>query len=289
MQDDGGNWICTSADGTTHLCQCNDTIDNDGDQAIDTLDPNCNGAPYNDSEEGSTGGGNCGTTACSNCVDDDSDGLVDSADPECTGALDNDESSFATGLPGDNSDACKQDCFFDGNSGSGNDGCLWDLRCDPLSPGAHADNACPYDASYNNCGEAQSQKCLDNCGTFTPNGCDCFGCCSVFVEGVEHTVKLLPGCTVEQIDDETVCPPCTKNTACNNDCEECEFCLGKAPPPSCNPPDGGTGGAGGSGGGGGTGGGSSQCSNGFTPCTPGANECSSGFYCLTGCCTPTID
>ena len=35
--------------------------------------------------------------------------------------LDNDESSFATGIPGDNMDACKQDCFFDGNSGMGDD------------------------------------------------------------------------------------------------------------------------------------------------------------------------
>ncbi|HEV8244925.1 MAG TPA: hypothetical protein VGP93_04125, partial [Polyangiaceae bacterium] len=181
MQDPDGNWICTAADGSTHPCECSDGMDNDGDQAIDTLDPNCNGAPYNDSEAGTAGGDNCGTTACSNCIDDDGDGLIDSADPACTGALDNDESSFATGISGDNSDACKQDCFFDGNSGSGNDGCLWDLRCDPESPGSYAEKACPYDESYNKCEDTQSDQCIANCQAFTPNGCDCFGCCSVYV------------------------------------------------------------------------------------------------------------
>ena len=72
-------------------------------------------------------------TQCSDGIDNDGDGLIDSADPECTGPADNDESSFATGIPGDNMDACKQDCFFDGNSGMGDDGCQWQLECDPRS------------------------------------------------------------------------------------------------------------------------------------------------------------
>ena len=64
-----------------------------------------------------------GGPQCSNCKDDDGDGLIDGFDPECTGPFDNDEGSFATGIPGDNKDAINQDCFFDGNSGAGNDGC----------------------------------------------------------------------------------------------------------------------------------------------------------------------
>ena len=60
---------------------------------------------------------------CSDGIDNDGDGKIDYDDPECVGGLDNDESSFATGIPGDNVDACKQDCFFDGNSGMGDDGC----------------------------------------------------------------------------------------------------------------------------------------------------------------------
>ncbi|MBC8131754.1 MAG: hypothetical protein H7X95_02135, partial [Deltaproteobacteria bacterium] len=74
-----------------------------------------------------------GGAQCNNCVDDDRDGLIDTADPECVGSTDNDESTFGTGIPGDNSDACKQDGFFDGDSGMGNDGCEWNLKCDPLN------------------------------------------------------------------------------------------------------------------------------------------------------------
>src|SRR5262249_30355412 len=88
--------------------------------------------------------GKLGTTQCSDGIDNDGDGLIDLADPECVGPLDNDESSFATGIPGDNIDACKQDCFFDGNSGMGDDGCQWQLQCDPQS----VEPKCPYSASY---------------------------------------------------------------------------------------------------------------------------------------------
>ena len=97
---------------------------------------------------------------CSNCLDDDGDGLADWQDPECAVPLDNDEGSFATGISGDNVDACKQDCFFDGNSGQGDDGCNWNLKCDAKNPGGAG---CPYDASFKNC-PAQSQKCIDTCG-----------------------------------------------------------------------------------------------------------------------------
>ena len=85
-----------------------------------------------------------GQTQCSDGIDNDNDGRIDYADPECVGPNDNDESSYATGIPGDNVDACKQDCFFDGNSGMGDDHCLWQLKCDPLSQGA----SCPYDSAY---------------------------------------------------------------------------------------------------------------------------------------------
>ena len=85
-----------------------------------------------------------GSAQCSNGIDDDHDGLTDYFDPECVGGLDDDESSFATGIPGDNMDACKQDCFFDGNSGAGDDGCDWQLKCDPVNTNAK----CPYDEDY---------------------------------------------------------------------------------------------------------------------------------------------
>src|SRR5204863_6684485 len=75
------------------------------------------------SNGGSTGAGGTGAkipvgqTQCSDGIDNDGDGKIDYNDPECVGPLDNDEGTYATGIPGDNVDACKQDCFFDGNSG----------------------------------------------------------------------------------------------------------------------------------------------------------------------------
>src|SRR3982751_6186781 len=95
---------------------------------------------------GGIGGGKIpvGQTQCSDGLDNDGDGRTDYNDPECVGPLDNDESSYATGIPGDNVDACKQDCFFDGNSGMGDDGCNWQLKCDPRS----VETKCPYDMQY---------------------------------------------------------------------------------------------------------------------------------------------
>src|SRR5262245_30315987 len=118
-----------------------------------------------------------GMTQCSDGIDNDGDGLIDYNDPECIGAADSDESSLATGIPGDNIDPCKQDCFFDGNSGMGDDGCEWQLKCDMANPGQGV--GCPYDPNYHNCPGAQSQKCIDNCRKYVPNGCDCFGCCAI--------------------------------------------------------------------------------------------------------------
>ncbi|HTV23935.1 MAG TPA: hypothetical protein VMG12_34830, partial [Polyangiaceae bacterium] len=73
----------------------------------------------------------CGSEpcACNNGIDDDGDGTVDGFDIECTGGIDNDEGSFATGIPGDNRDPKWQDCFFDGNSGHGDDRCRYPTAC----------------------------------------------------------------------------------------------------------------------------------------------------------------
>ena len=241
---------------------------------------------------GTGGSGACGTTQCTDCIDNDNDGLIDGSDPECIGPLDNDEATYATGIPGDNIDPCKQDCFFDGNSGSGDDKCLWELKCDPASPGAPD---CPYDPNYKNCPTQQSQQCIDFCTKLTPNGCDCFGCCEVPLPGGGTTnILLAPTCTIADAADPTKCPPCTPTASCDNPCETCELCLGKSElPPECFP-DAGTGGAGGAGGSGGTGGagGSGGCP---TPVCPAGQQacglsclapCPAGQYCLTGCCIP---
>ena len=203
---------------------------------------------------------------CGDCKDNDEDGLVDMADPECITPCDNSEASFATGLPGDNMDPCNQDCFFDGNSGSGDDKCLWNLKCDPQNPGGAS---CPYDANYKNCPMEQSQQCLNYCSV--PNGCDCFGCCTIEVGGKSYDIYLGdPKCSVKTIES---CASCTKNEACDNTCipDNCELCFGQSElPPGCDEP---------------------SCDNQLPNCkvdAMGNDDCPAGTYCSTGCCVPII-
>jgi hypothetical protein len=225
---------------------------------------------------------------CNDGMDNDMDGKIDSLDPECVGPCDNDEGTFATGIAGDNIDACKQDCFFDGNSGMGDDGCEWNLKCDSANPGG---TSCPYDATYKNCPKTQSARCVRNCQKLAPNGCDCFGCCAVSVAGQQVSVMLVSTCTAAKFGDATACPRCTQNTACVNTCEKCEVCLGRpAPDPSCTATSGADGGAADGGADGGTP--VIQCAAGITSCGPGgqvaATACGAGYYCQTGCCISQV-
>ena len=212
--------------------------------------------------------------------------MIDYADPECVGPNDNDESSFATGIPGDNVDACKQDCFFDGNSGMGDDHCLWQLKCDPLSQSA----SCPYDPSY---ASQHAERVLDielaiaDLHRQLPQA------------GAER-LRLLwllsdpgraerdsPGatCTAAKFNDPVACPPCTQVTQCANTCEHCEICIGKptlpadcgpvvadagSTPPPPPPP---------------------VCPGTAQACGPGGIDpaaCPAGTGCITGCCMNLI-
>ena len=233
------------------------------------------------------GGSGC---QCNNGVDDDGDGLIDGFDPECVGPYDNDEGTFATGIPGDNQDPKWQDCFFDGNSGAGDDGCRYSTKCltGELEP---TDPDCTV-----------TEACIEYCVPLTPNGCDCFGCCGVTDdEGVVHFVYATGACSVETLDDPEVCVVCTPSDQCDNECGECELCPGMTPedlPPSCSsPPDDGAGGAGGTPGAAGAGntppaagaGGESPdipvyaCDNGMPVCALDL-PCADTQYCMNGCC-----
>jgi len=213
----------------------------------------------------------CGTAACAcaNGIDDDGDGKIDGFDEECTGAVDDDEGSFATGIPGDNSDPNWQDCFYDGNSGAGDDHCRYHAEC-LTGERAPTDPSCTI-----------TSECQEFCAARTPNGCDCFGCCAIQIdEATSVNVFISESCSLENIDDTAACPRCTPSTACGNTCAECELCPGKSVedlPETC-------------GGGGGTGGTSSEppppaytCDAGQTVCG-GAGECPAGEYCSLGCC-----
>jgi hypothetical protein len=145
-------------------------------------------------------------------MDDDGDGLIDGADPECTGAYDDDEGTFATGISGDNKDPKWQDCFFDGNSGAGDDHCRYHTDC--LTGDLPLDD--------DDC--VVAQDCFDFCRPRTPNGCDCFGCCGVTVNDTVEYVQIGSDCS---IDDTSTCSSCVQTEACLNECGLCELCLGK--------------------------------------------------------------
>jgi hypothetical protein len=216
-----------------------------------------------------------GPCACADGEDNDGDGVSDGFDTECTGPADNDEDSFATGISGDNMDPKWQDCFFDGNSGAGDDDCRYHTDC--LTGVKEAgDPDCTV-----------SQQCLDFCGARTPNGCDCFGCCTIrAADGSDLNVVISEQCQEENLDE---CTTCTPSTQCGNECGECELCPGKTVadlPDSCsNPPDGGTAGAGGSGGNdAGPPPPGYTCDNGAVICAEQDDCPSTAYYCSFGCC-----
>jgi hypothetical protein len=74
--------------------------------------------------------------ACGDCIDNDNDGQIDSQDDHCLGPCSDNEAGYRGDIPGQNQNACEQDCYFDKDSGN-NDGCTWDHRCDTYqqSPG----------------------------------------------------------------------------------------------------------------------------------------------------------
>ncbi len=212
-----------------------------------------------------------GACACDDGIDNDGDGLVDLQDPECTGPYDDDEATFATGIPGDNKDDC-QDCFFDGNSGHGDDGCQYATECllggNPMGA-----------SSCKNC--ETSEACYDFCRPRTPNGCDCFGCCEVHLaNGDVETVVLGGTCS---LDDLSACQTgCVQNGDCVNGCGRCELCLGKTVadlPADCYAPADDMGGPDTP---------PQSCDDGEQACadTP---SCPSGFYCQLGCCIKVIN
>lgn len=206
------------------------------------------------------------TYQCGDTLDNDGDGLIDSQDPDCLGPCDNTEDGYYGGIPGQPGPPCEVDCYWDSNSGSGDDDCYWSHQCDPneAMPPGHPEpqNKCPYNLDANLSGtplgcsdlySAQSNVCASVCGPLTPNGCDCFGCCELPAGsgkyvwlGSEDEATGMGSCFADVIDDPTKCEPCEPVAGCLNDCDTCELCIGKDTlPPECFPS--GSGGAGGTG------------------------------------------
>jgi hypothetical protein len=231
--------------------------------------------------------------ACGDCFDNDSDGLIDSDDPDCLSPCQNNEDSFAAAIPGGTNDKCVQDCYFDQDTGAGNDKCLWSRTCDTLEVAPNYDPLgpdCAYDPTTmltqlgqaRTCDQlsaAQDPQCATLCGPLTPNGCDCFGCCAV--AGASTAIWIgstdsagNPTCDLAHIADPTRCRPCTQVESCLNPCDHCELCVGKRElPADCVTDSGSTG----------------QCPDGVAPCgLPEQAPCSAGSYCVTGCCSVLI-
>jgi hypothetical protein len=165
----------------------------------------------------------CGSRACacSDGLDNDSDDAFDGFDPECTGAFDDYEDSFATGSHGEDQTGKRQDCFYDGNSGGGDDGCNRARCC--AAGGADA----PADPSCNDC--TVDARCSATCAPLAPNGCDCFGCCGIWRGDVVTHVLLGSGsCSVDSVADPSLCPRCRPARDCENPCGPCELCPGRA-------------------------------------------------------------
>ena len=233
---------------------------------------------------------------CGDLVDNDGDGLLDSQDPDCLGPCDDTEDSYYGGISGQPGPLCFLDCYFDQDSGAGNDDCYWNHKCDPneVAPGYYPESEngamCAYDmtamtpGTSGSCDELymdQSAECLNYCLPLTPNGCDCFGCCELPAGGGEFVWlgsdaegTKAGSCTMADVADPTKCEPCVPVAGCLNDCAPCEICIGQPTlPPEC-----GGGGAGGGGGGGQECNGAQQCG------LEGQAPCAAGYYCITGCC-----
>ena len=226
---------------------------------------------------------------CGDCDDNDGDQQVDSDDPECTGPCDDTENSYYGGIPGQNNAPCRQDCYFDRDTGSGNDQCYWSHECDPDSVAPEfppsGDSQCAYNpdasipGSNSTCDElsaTQASACLATCQPLTPNGCDCFGCCELPAESgkfvwIGSTTQNVGTCDAAHVDDPSACRPCTQVRSCRNTCDPCEVCVGRtAPSPSCDMTS------------------SARCPDSVAACgQPGEPACGAGYYCITGCCAAT--
>lgn len=223
----------------------------------------------------------CGGAAreCGDCSDDDGDGWIDASDPECLGPCDDSEGELFSGATTNITGSCRADCYFDLNSGSGDDGCNWSYRCDPRSVAPEfyptGSPMCEHDATLATCnGGVPPESCQSSCRPLTPNGCDCFGCCElpaasgrfVWIGAVDEASH----CELTSSADPSACRPCTPVLGCQNACDECELCVGKATlPPSCSEAAG------------------PSCPSGVRSCDPRAlGACGPLAYCITGCCMP---
>ena len=165
------------------------------------------------------------------------------------------EDTFADSIRDKNHGACIEDCYFDQDSGIGNDGCVWSHACDPLSvapdypPAGATLRVRPRreaPARTATCARRERRSptnARSTCGPLTPNGCDCFGCCAI--PGAATPVWLgsvdelgNPSCDAAHVADPTRCKPCTQVESCLNAARRASCASASEVPPRELPGDG---------------------------------------------------
>lgn len=215
---------------------------------------------------------------CADGKDNDRDGLIDGLDPECTSSVDDKEATFATRDPKQPLNDC-EDCFWDDNASSDDDGCGYPSACRSEGPAAMPGPPPMTPPGMMTCRSCEVMpRCVDSCRSHTPNGCDCFGCCEVTgADGAAVNVVLSDECSVKDVDKMNKCPPCVPNAACFNPCGRCELCFGKKQedlPADCT--DSGVADVP-----------AHACDDGYRACSE-SDACPEGFYCVLGCCMVTV-
>ena len=187
---------------------------------------------------------------CGDCVDNDGDCRIDSADDQCLGPCDNNENSFYGGIPGQNNSPCKMDCYFDQDTGSGNDDCYWSHEVRPargraeLSArgrrSARTTRTPTSRAPATSCAQAFSQRsrrsACDYCG---PLDAQRLRLLRLLRDPgrADHGLARLGGrqrrrhARLDNVDDPTLCKPCTQVPACLNTCDTLRDLRRQADPP----------------------------------------------------------
>lgn len=271
---DVGPGGCFQAFCQTHLYQCGNCTDDDGDGLVDALDPDCLGPCGNNEAGFNPMIPGISLTNCSADCFYDQDG-------------------------GGGNDGCTYDYRCD----------MLSPDVNPGGPGGLT--RCAYDAAQaantSVCPPTQTAMCHDVCGPLTPNGCDCFGCCEITPGSGDYVfVGSNPdaghdACSRDTLTDPASCRPCTPVADCLNTCEHCELCFGRdtlpadcfpstdaaVPPNDANIPDAPY-----------PDGGHPdayvppvdssvpmRCPAGVQPCgLPSDPICPAGQFCITGCC-----
>jgi len=177
------------------LYACGDCEDDDGDQLIDALDPECLG-PCDD-DEGTLSSGTVAANCRLDCLFDRNAGA---GNDRCDWDQRCDELSPGTSAGCASTPATLADPRCAQTSAAQPDRCI--ESCLPLTP-----NGC---------------DCFGCCELPARSG-------NFVWIGVTGSGSA---CTADAADDPARCPPCTPVPACRNSCDECEACVGGGVPSS---------------------------------------------------------